>query len=85
MKAWSEELPNLVNTKWFWHTFITTHMAYVGQVREPWDVPTKLAVEAMQNIWDGASSQDYEIMTSTAIYQKVRGRFVLNHETNIYI
>jgi hypothetical protein len=44
-KAQIEELPDLVDAKWFWHTFITTYMAYVGQLRGPWDIPAKQAVE----------------------------------------
>jgi len=84
-KARSEDLPDWVDAKWFRHTFITTYMAYVGQVMDPWDVPAKLEVETMQKIWDGTSDQDYEITTSTAVYQKVCGRFALDHKTNIYI
>src|SRR5882762_4264065 len=70
-KARIEELPDLVNAKWFRHTFITTYMAYVGQLMDPWDIPAKQAIETMQKIWDTTGGPDYVITTSTAVYQKV--------------
>ncbi|KAH9008915.1 hypothetical protein EDB83DRAFT_2531429 [Lactarius deliciosus] len=45
-KARNEELPAWLDGKWF---------------RQTWDVPTKLAVETMQRIWDGSGGRDYEI------------------------
>lgn len=50
-------------------------MAFVGQTNDPWDVPTKQSVEVMQKIWDATSNYEYEIATSTAIYQKVGDQF----------
>jgi hypothetical protein len=84
-KARIEELPDWVDAKWFRHTFIATYMAYVGQLMDPWDVPAKQAVEMMQKIWDGTGGQDYDITTSTAVYQKVCGTFTLDHKTKVYI
>jgi hypothetical protein len=75
----SEELPDWVNAKWFRQTFVTTYMAYVGQLMDPWDMPPKLAVKTMQKIWDVTDGKDYEITTTTAVYQKVRSRFALDH------
>jgi len=49
-------------------------MAFVGQVADPWDVLVKQSVQVMQKIWDATSRYEYEIATSTAIYQKVRDR-----------
>ena len=46
-------------------------MAFVGQTSDPWDVPVKQAVKVMQKIWDATNNIEYEITTSTAIYQKV--------------
>ena len=46
-------------------------MAFVGQTADPWDVPAKHSVMVMQKIWDATSGSEYEIKTSTAIYQKV--------------
>ncbi|KAH8993093.1 hypothetical protein EDB83DRAFT_2534729 [Lactarius deliciosus] len=45
-KARNEELPAWLDGKWF---------------RQTWDVPTKLAVETMQRIWDGSGGRDYKI------------------------
>jgi len=50
-------------------------MAFVGQTMDPWDVPVKQAVEVMQKIWGATSDHEYEIMTSTPVYQKVCDRF----------
>ncbi|KAH8980169.1 hypothetical protein EDB86DRAFT_3088138 [Lactarius hatsudake] len=54
-KARNEELLAWLDGKWLHQT---------------WDVPTKLAVETMQRIWDGSGGRDYEITASTAVYQK---------------
>ena len=51
--------------------FVTAYMAFIGETTDPWDVPAKQSVKVMQKIWDAVSGKDYEIMTSTAIYQKV--------------
>jgi hypothetical protein len=60
-------------------------MAYVGQAMNPWEIPAKLAVEVMQKIWDALGGPDYIITTSSAVYQKVRGRFVLDYKlTSIF-
>ncbi|KAH9024366.1 hypothetical protein EDB85DRAFT_2150510 [Lactarius pseudohatsudake] len=75
-KARNEELPTWLDSKWFRQTYITTYMAYVGQATDPWDVPTKLAVETMQRIWDGSGGRNYEITASTAVYQKTVQRLV---------
>ena len=48
-----------------------TYMAFVGQTADPWDVPVKQSVKVMQKIWDETNNYQYEITTSTAVYQKV--------------
>jgi hypothetical protein len=73
----NENLPDWVDARWFRHTFVTTYMAFVGQTADPWDVPAKQAVLAMQKIWDATNSREYEITTSTAIYKKVCGSVCL--------
>ena len=64
-------LPDWVDTQWFQHTFVTSYMAFVGQTTDPWDVPVKQSLEVMQKIWDATNGSEYNITTSTAIYQKV--------------
>jgi len=66
-----EELPEWVDVQWFRHKFVTTYMAFVGQTANPWDVPVKQSVLAMQKIWDATSSYRYKITASTTIYKKV--------------
>ncbi|KAF8479865.1 hypothetical protein JB92DRAFT_2837755 [Gautieria morchelliformis] len=61
---------NWIDGKWFRHTFVTTYMAFVGQTINPWDVPVKKAIKVMQQIWDATNSHEYEITSSTAVYQK---------------
>jgi hypothetical protein len=80
-----EKLPAWIDAKWFRQTFVSTYMAFVGQLMDPWDVPAMLAVEKMQVIWDVTAIQDYEITTSTHVYRKVCDGFVLDHKTNTYI
>ena len=70
-KTQNEELPEWVEAHWFWHMFVTTYMAFVGQTMNPWDVPIKQLVKVMQKIWDATNSNEYEIMVSTAVYHKV--------------
>jgi hypothetical protein len=55
-------------------------MTYVGELEGPWDVPAKQAVEKMQVIWDRTDGIDYKITESTPVYQKVRGRYELDHK-----
>ncbi|KAF8222298.1 hypothetical protein L208DRAFT_1323430 [Tricholoma matsutake] len=69
-KPRNEELPSWIEPQWFRHTFVTTYMAFVGQTTDPWDVPVKQSVKVMQKIWDETSSYQYEITTSTSVYQK---------------
>jgi hypothetical protein len=76
-KVRNEELPEWVELQWFRHTFVTTYMAFVGQTYNPWDVPVKQALIVMQKIWDACSAYQYEITSSSAVYQKVRVFFVL--------
>jgi hypothetical protein len=70
-KTRNEELPEWVEAHWFRHIFVTTYMAFVGQISDPWDVPIKQSVKVMQKIWDATNGTEYDITTSTAIYQKV--------------
>jgi hypothetical protein len=60
-------------------------MTYVGELMNPWDVPAKQAMEKMQVIWAETGGAEYEITDSTPIYRKVRGRYVLEQQTNIRI
>ena len=46
-------------------------MAFVGQTADPWDVPVKQSIKVMQKIWDVTNIYEFEITTSTTIYQKV--------------
>ena len=64
-------LPDWVDAQWFQHTFVTSYMAFIGQTIDPWDVPVKQSLEVMQKIWDATNGSEYNITTSTAIYQKV--------------
>jgi hypothetical protein len=47
-------------------------MAFVGQTINPWEVPVKQAVQVMQKIWNATSDIEYEITSSSGIFQKVR-------------
>ena len=70
-KTQNEELLDWVEPYWFRHTFVTMYMAFVSQTSNPWEVPTKQSINIMLKIWDATSRHKYEIMTLTAIYQKV--------------
>jgi hypothetical protein len=70
-KGQNEELLDWIKPQWFQHTFVSMYMAFVSQTADPWDVPAKQAVQVMQKIWDVTNGHNYEIMTSTPVYQKV--------------
>ena len=70
-KPQNVELLNWVDAVWFCYTFVMTYMEFVGQTADPWDVPVKQAVQVMQKIWDVTSTYEYEITSSSIIYQKV--------------
>jgi hypothetical protein len=57
-------------------------MTYVGESANPWDVPTNLAIEKMQAIWDATGSIDYKVTghKTNIVYKKVHIRFVLDHK-----
>jgi hypothetical protein len=77
-KARTEELPDWIDQKWFCHVFVTSYMAFVGQTADPWDVPVKQAIKVMQKIWDATSDIEYEITSSSPVYQKVSNQFFPN-------
>ena len=52
-----------------------TYMAFISQTADPWDVPVKQSVKVMQKIWDETNTYQYEITTSTTVYQKVHDLF----------
>jgi hypothetical protein len=72
-----EELPNFVSPKWFRYTFVSTYIAFVSQSPDPWYVPVKKAVDAMQKIWDATCPIEYKITRSTPVYRKVSDYFGL--------
>jgi hypothetical protein len=72
-----EKLPNFVSLKWYQNTFLSTYIAFVSQTPDPWRVPVKKAVDAMQKIWDATSPFEYKIARFTPVYQKVREYFGL--------
>ncbi|KAH9058004.1 hypothetical protein EDB83DRAFT_2224795 [Lactarius deliciosus] len=69
-KPRNDVLPKWVENRWFWRTFVTTYMAFVGQTNDPWEVPVRQSVQVMQKIWDATGGRKYEITAKTAIYQK---------------
>jgi hypothetical protein len=80
-----EELPEEIDVKWFRYTFVTTYMAYMARLMNPWDVPAKLACENMQLIWDKTGGPSYKVTVSSTAYQKVCGGFVLDHNPNLHM
>lgn len=70
-KAGHEVFPDNIDSKWMRYTFISTYISFVSQTADPWDVPTRQAIEVMQKIWDATSDYKYEITASTLVYQKV--------------
>ena len=50
-------------------------MVFVSQTADPWDVPVRQAVEVMPKIWDATCDHEYNIMSSTPVFQKVCDTF----------
>jgi hypothetical protein len=71
-KPRNEDLPQWIEPHWFRHNFVTTYMAFVGQTKNPWDVPVKQTILVMQKIWNATSNFEYSVTTDTAVYHKVR-------------
>ncbi|KAH9038774.1 hypothetical protein EDB85DRAFT_2141661 [Lactarius pseudohatsudake] len=82
-KPRNEELPKWVKIDWFRHTFVTTYMAFVGQTNNPWEVPARQSVQVMQKIWDATSEHEFEITTSTTVYQKTVQRLADSWRSSI--
>ena len=61
-------------------TFVTTYMSFVSQLLDPWDIPSKQALEVMQTVWNATSGNEYQITTSTVVYVK----FSVSYITNIF-
>ncbi|KAG1824696.1 uncharacterized protein BJ212DRAFT_1475989 [Suillus subaureus] len=51
-KLSNDDLPKGIDPKIWRHVFISTYIQYVATLANPWEVPTKLACEKMQVIWD---------------------------------
>ncbi|KAG1793244.1 uncharacterized protein HD556DRAFT_1238063, partial [Suillus plorans] len=51
-KPSNDDLPEGINPKIWRRVFISTYIQYVATLANPWEVPTKLACEKMQVIWD---------------------------------
>lgn len=80
-----EPIPDFVTMKWFRQTFVSTYMAFVGQVENPWEMPTKLALEVMQKIWNATCAFEYQITKETEVYHRVRTNRLGSGTILIYI
>ena len=65
-KPGNNNLPDGTKTKLWRPVFISTYLAYVGSVANPWEIPVKTACEIMQLIWDAIFSDIPYIVTSTS-------------------
>jgi hypothetical protein len=68
------EFPAWIDQTWFRRQFVTTYMAFVGQMMDPWDVPVKQSTLVMQKIWDATHTHEYKITEDTPVYKKVRNQ-----------
>ncbi|KAG1721176.1 uncharacterized protein EDB91DRAFT_1064536, partial [Suillus paluster] len=85
-KPSNDDLPEGIDQKIWRRVFISTYIQYVATLANPWEVPTKLACEKMQVIWDAvfpnithtvsSLSSVYYIVTEFAEYALSNLRFL---------
>ncbi|KAG2123979.1 uncharacterized protein EDB93DRAFT_1258973 [Suillus bovinus] len=51
-KPGNNDLPDGVEQNLWCHVFVSTYMQYVATLANPWEVPSKLACQKFQVIWD---------------------------------
>lgn len=71
-KTVNNNLPDGVELKTWRRSFVSTYMQYVGSLPNPWDIPSKLACEKMQIIWDTIFPDiEYDVTSTSAVYHIV--------------
>ena len=77
-KPGNNDLLDGVETK-LWHpVFVSTYLAYVGTMSNPWEIPVKTACEIMQLIWDAIFPDiPYMVTSTSSIYLIVSPSHVL--------
>jgi hypothetical protein len=77
-KPGNNDLPNGVETKLWRLVFVSTYLAYVGTVSNPWEIPVKTACEIMQLIWDAIFPDiPYTVTSTSSVYLIVSPSHVL--------
>ena len=71
-KLVNNDLPDRVELKAWRRSFVFTYMQYVGSLPNPWDIPSKLACEKMQLIWDAVFPDiEYNVTITSTVYHIV--------------
>jgi len=76
-KLSNNDLPDGVDLKIWRQSFVSTYIQYVALSPNPWDIPTKLACEKMQLIWDATfPGIEYEVTSTSPVYHLVRPSYM---------
>ena len=79
-KLSNNDLPDGVDLKTWRQSFVSTYMQYVRSSPNPWDIPTKLACEKMQLIWDAVFTNiEYEVTSTSTVYFLIRPPYIYLH------
>ncbi|KAG2116937.1 hypothetical protein DEU56DRAFT_748183, partial [Suillus clintonianus] len=83
-KPSNEDLPEGINPKIWRRVFISTYIQYVATLANPWEVPTKLACEKMQVIWDAVFPDiTHTVSSLSSVYYIVSALNFINGGTNL--
>ncbi|KAG2335812.1 hypothetical protein BDR05DRAFT_953807 [Suillus weaverae] len=83
-KPSNDDLPEGINPKIWRRVFISTYIQYVATLANPWEVPTKLACEKMQVIWDVIFPHIGHTVTSlSSVYYIAVQRVADSYRSNI--
>jgi hypothetical protein len=68
------DLPKGTNQRVWRRNFVSTYMQFAATQPDPWDIPTALACEKLQMIWDVIFPDiKHKVTTTSAVYLLVSG------------
>ncbi|KAG1908782.1 uncharacterized protein F5891DRAFT_937477, partial [Suillus fuscotomentosus] len=78
-KPSNDNLPEGIDPKIWCHVFISSYIQYVVTLANPWEVPSKLACEKMQVIWDAIFPNiGHRVTSLSSVYYIVRALNFIN-------
>ena len=73
-KVNNTDLPKNANQRVWRRNFVSSYMQFAASQPDPWDIPSALACNKLQLLWDAIFPDiDYTVTTTSAVYLLVSG------------